>query len=220
MKKYLYPKLNKLPYTELKLSKKLSLLLVGTLGLSLFIGCSDREGEHYSVEEVESASQQEPQETSKEELETPSTEELGFRYATPDSWENQGSSRMIKLGFVAGEPPMKTADITISSFPGDVGGTLANVNRWRRQVGLGPLSENVLEDFVKPVEITGKEGWQVDFTGPSNDEATGEGNRVIVTTLPMEEETWFFKILGPESAVEDEHEAYREFIDSIEFKEE
>ena len=33
----------------------------------------------------------------------------------------------------------KTASVNISFFPGDVGGTFANVNRWRAQMGLPPV---------------------------------------------------------------------------------
>ena len=50
------------------------------------------------------------------------------------------------------------ADLSITAFPGDVGGELANVNRWRGQVGLEPLSEEQFTKQAQAIEIAGQEG--------------------------------------------------------------
>jgi hypothetical protein len=35
--------------------------------------------------------------------------------------------------------PDGKAEVTVSAFPGDTGGLLANLNRWRGQIGLEPV---------------------------------------------------------------------------------
>ena len=37
-------------------------------------------------------------------------------------------------------------DFSVTSFPGDVGGLLANVNRWLGQIGMEEVKENEIEN--------------------------------------------------------------------------
>ena len=39
-------------------------------------------------------------------------------------------------------------DFSITSFPGEVGGILANVNRWLGQVGMSPTDEQGLSQYL------------------------------------------------------------------------
>ncbi|MFK7758561.1 MAG: hypothetical protein AB8C13_01295 [Phycisphaerales bacterium] len=50
-------------------------------------------------------------------------------------------------------------ELAVTRFPGRVGGDLANMNRWRGQMGLGPVSESVLEELVSRFEVEGGEGY-------------------------------------------------------------
>src|ERR1051325_4233494 len=65
----------------------------------------------------------------------------------PDGWTEQPAPQML-LGKFEVQAEGGRAEITISTFPGDGGGLLANVNRWRKQVG---LKEFVEADLVKNV---------------------------------------------------------------------
>ena len=139
---------------------------------------------------------------------------VGFGYQLPQGWSVKPASRMVLLSFLAGTPPEMTADVSISSFPGDVGGQLANVNRWRRQVGLGPVAEEALQGFIQPVTISGTNGWQVDFTGP---EAGDTPTRMITSVVMRDGVSWFFKLMGPAPAVEGQLASYRAFLESVRF---
>ena len=91
---------------------------------------------------------------------------------------------------------------------------MANVNRWRRQVGLGPVSAEVAEGMIETITVAGTEGWKVDIlgNGPADSHATA---RLIVTAVTQNGQTWFFKIVGANSAVESQLSQYGEFVDSI-----
>ena len=124
---------------------------------------------------------------------------------------------MVLLAFQTGSPPELMADMAVSAFPGDVGGQIANVNRWRRQVGLGPLAPDAATALIKPLAIAGIEAWQVDLTGPEGVTANGQAVRMVVSAVFHDGKTWFFKMVGPNSAVEGELVNYAAFIESVNF---
>lgn len=139
-----------------------------------------------------------------------------FEYEKPADWAEKVPSSMILMAFQAGNPLELVADIQVSAFPGDVGGQLANVNRWRRQVGLGPVAPEALQDFITEMEISGHPAWQVDFTGIDTAQAGGPV-RMVVSAVFVDENTWFFKLAGSESAVADELANYKAFLASVKF---
>jgi len=141
----------------------------------------------------------------------------GFAYSVPEGWTVQQASSMKLLSLAVGEPPEQISEMSVSAFPGDVGGKLANVNRWRRQVGLGPISPEALDGFISPKEISGMAAWEVDFTGPEGSAPNGASGRVVVRAVEHNGKTWFFKLAGSESALADEMEAFGQFLDSVAF---
>ena len=124
---------------------------------------------------------------------------------------------MVLLAFQIGQPPETMADMAASAFPGDVGGQLANINRWRRQVGLGPIDPEAAEGFITELEVSGLPAWQVSFTGPLSASKIGEPVRMVVTAVFHDGRTWFFKLVGAESSVAGELQNYGAFIESVQF---
>ncbi len=140
-----------------------------------------------------------------------------FEFEIPTGWTEKEHSSMILMAFQAGSPPEVMADMSVSVFPGDVGGQLANINRWRGQVGLGPVDPVAAKDFVTELEISGLSAWQVSFTGPVSASKVGEPVRMVVSAVFQDGKTWFFKLVGTESAVADELANYNAFISSVIF---
>jgi len=141
----------------------------------------------------------------------------GFSYTVPEGWRELPASTMKVLSFEAGRPMELPAELSVSVFPGDVGGQVANINRWRRQVGLGPLDPAVAEDFIEELTISGMPGWEVDFTGPAGSGADGGTARVRVAVVFREGQSWFFKLMGNVAAVEGELANYRAFLQTVQF---
>ncbi|OHE88955.1 MAG: hypothetical protein A3G75_13040 [Verrucomicrobia bacterium RIFCSPLOWO2_12_FULL_64_8] len=72
---------------------------------------------------------------------TAETPAPAIRWQTPAGWQEQAAGNVRQGSFlVAGEGGAQ-ADMSVISFPGDVGGDLANVNRWRNQIQLPPITE-------------------------------------------------------------------------------
>lgn len=146
---------------------------------------------------------------------TNSDAEAPFVHRVPAGWMAQPPSSMVLLSWQTAQAPQLVATVTVSVFPGDVGGQLANMNRWRRQVGLGPISAEAGEAFSQPATVSGLTGWRVDFTGPAEGSSDGLPSRLLAVAVPHEGTTWFFKMAGPASAVEEQVTAFESFLQSI-----
>ena len=84
--------------------------------------------------------------------------------------------------------------ITVTRLQGAGGGILANINRWRGQLGLEPVSR--YEDQpMTPLEIAGHPAALLDLASDTG--------RMAAVIYPREDRnaTWFFKMTGPEDDV-------------------
>ncbi|MBX3360308.1 MAG: hypothetical protein KF912_15200 [Phycisphaeraceae bacterium] len=73
-------------------------------------------------------------------------------WRAPAAWRHVPGERPMRLATYEMQGPSGPIEVAISRFPGDVGGMLANVNRWRGQVGLPPTTESELADMIEPFE--------------------------------------------------------------------
>ena len=119
----------------------------------------------------------------------------------PAHWKEQSASKMVVKNFTVSDEKVGKATLTITSFPGQVGGALANVNRWRAQIGLKAITEAELPSMTKTVDVAGGKGTLVDITGK---DASGHPTRLAAVMAPRSEATWFYKLLGDSSEVERE----------------
>ena len=127
-------------------------------------------------------------------------------WVAPASWKLGPPTSMRKASFDLGSG----VEVSVSAFPGDVGGLLANVNRWRTQVGVDPITDEQLAHDVTHMAISGGE-LAVISAGPAS---TG-GRKIISATLSAPGQTWFFKLTGDELAVARARPEFDAFLTSI-----
>ena len=134
----------------------------------------------------------------------------GPNFKVPANWTEKTPGPMVQRAFnVSGDGGQ--AEVTISRFPGETGGMIANVNRWRGQLGLAPLAATEVGKAIEMVEIGGKkDSYLVDVKGANA--RTGKDARMVALGVPYKGETWFFKLLGDESVVAKEKDAFIQFI--------
>jgi len=130
-----------------------------------------------------------------------------FHWAVPGDWKEVPAGQMQVARFAAPEKNSAKADVFVSVFPNDTGGTLANVNRWRRQLKLSEIEEPDLAKVVKPIE--GAPG--AILTDMSNNE---NHQQLIGAIVPRGGQYWFYKILGGADAVESQRENFIRFVQS------
>lgn len=124
-------------------------------------------------------------------------------WTVPDSWEaTENTSTMRMATFKADNGQI----VTLAAFPGDVGGFLANVNRWRGQVGLDPTDDEGALEHVQQVE--GGDVLLVDISGPEK--------RLLGTIILIGDgQTWFVKAVGEAETIETVKQEVIEFSLSL-----
>jgi hypothetical protein len=116
---------------------------------------------------------------------------------------------MVLASFSAG-PEGHSVDITVSAFPGDVGGAAANINRWRGQIGLAPLPDEQAIALLSKIETADGEGQLVELTSTSGDEPL----RMLGAIVPRGGQTWFYKLVGHAHTADEQKSAFLEFLRS------
>lgn len=136
-------------------------------------------------------------------------------WALPAGWEEQKPGEMRVGSFNVKNQSGKQADVSIIPLPGAAGGDLANVNRWRSQVGLKAVTEEELPKLASSAIVGGERGQLYEFAGESP--SAGEKMRVIVAVQQRAGTAWFYKMSGDDEVVAQQKPAFIEFLKSIKF---
>jgi hypothetical protein len=136
----------------------------------------------------------------------PSSEKPQIHWDVPPSWSSASASAMRYASFAA-ESNGEKADISIVTFPGDGGSDADNVNRWRQQIGLGPVDS--VDALIAPQHAGALHFSTVDMAGPTA--------RVLAGWTRHEGRAWFFKLTGPPAVVEQEKPRFEKFLQSVRF---
>jgi hypothetical protein len=130
-------------------------------------------------------------------------------WTAPASWTAKPASGMRKGSYTI-TGPGGAAELAITAFPGDVGGDLANVNRWRGQLQLPPIAQAEFETATRHLDRNGLHITVVDLVGTG-----GSAQRILGAMVPHAGATWFFKLMGPDALVAQERTAFLAFVDTI-----
>jgi len=140
----------------------------------------------------------------------PTASGADLAWEAPSAWRATPAGAMRKASYsVPGEGG--ESELSITAFPGDVGGELANVNRWRGQVGLAPLRADELEPAVSRVEANGLRFAIVELFPPGDPGAKA----MVGAIVPFGGSTWFFKLTGPGALVKASKPAFVGFLHTV-----
>ena len=129
-----------------------------------------------------------------------------FTYTVPEGWEEFPPESVRKANFRVSDEN-GSVEIAVTVFPGDVGGKLANINRWRSQIGLEPTDLSGMRDVTRPFPISNHNGMLVQLYGPEQS--------IIGGILSFHRTTWFFKMQGTTGAVVAQAAAMEAFLSSV-----
>jgi len=116
-----------------------------------------------------------------------------LKWTLPKGWtESVGSG----MRFATLKPPGGAVDVSVIVLPGPAGGELANVNRWRGQIGLGPIDEPGLAAVRKSLNTKAGTVSFYDFSSEGQ-----KKSRLIAGLAAVDGNTWFLKMLGDAGAV-------------------
>lgn len=176
-------------------------------------GCGRPEIRSYRIAKEETEAQPPPAAAPAGEEPAASAAPAEVSWTAPAAWKAKPPSALRQASFDAAGPDGTVADVSVISFPGSGGDDLANVNRWRGQMGLPPIGPESLAGQVHALEAPAGHLVVVDLAG-SGPGAPGP-QRMIGAWLREPAQTWFFKIIGPGPAVAAQADAFSSFLKSI-----
>ena len=136
------------------------------------------------------------------------TANVDVRYDAPSEW-SPGKSNAFSLAAFHVANGDKHADITVSTAGGD---WLANVNRWRGQLGLPPTDAAELAKSTRPIETLGTTG---DYVVIEGDEKGGQRESILGVQAQAAGRTWFVKLKGDAQLAQREKSRFEPFVKSL-----
>jgi hypothetical protein len=133
---------------------------------------------------------------------------LQIKWKVPPGWTEMPPSAMRYASFSADSNNGKI-DISIVTFAGEGGSDTDNVNRWREQLGLPPMSQAAVATQVTPLQAGDVPFSTIDIAGASA--------RTLAAWTRREGHVWFFKATGPSAVVETQKSNFVKFVQSVRF---
>ncbi len=183
-------------------------ILVAIPAGALLAACSREDVTHVRVPKVPANAPAAAAATAEDMSAPPGARGRALAWTLPEGWSQRAGGTMR---FATLTPPVAgRVDASVVVLPGPAGGELANVNRWRGQIGLEPLGEaalpgarTVLRTRAGPVAV-------YDFTSGGS-----PPNRLVAGLTVVAGNTWFVKITGEAAAVGAAREDFMKLLRSL-----
>lgn len=138
-----------------------------------------------------------------------------LRWDMPEGWVRAERSQMRPVNLAFG--PNREGECYLSMLPGGAGGTLANVNRWRKQMGQPDITEEELAKLPRKT-LMGIEGVFVAIDGAYTNVGATEAkpdHRLMGIVATLGDAGLFVKMVGPKALVEANAGAFDKFVASL-----
>lgn len=137
------------------------------------------------------------------------------KWDVPSGWKEVPGGQFLVAKFLLTGAADAQAAVNVSMSPGDGGGLLANVNRWRTQLGLGPVAEADLANQTQALDLADGKASVTDIAG--QDTKNGQQARLLAVVIPRSGQTWFYKLMGSAQVVQQEKDAFMKFVQSVKY---
>lgn len=133
-------------------------------------------------------------------------------WTVPAGWQAGPLAQFLIAKYLITGANGASAAVNVSSLSGDGGGLLPNVNRWRAQLGVAPMAEADLAS-LPTIDASGTKATVIEFTGTS----AGKPAQLIGVVLPLNGQTWFYKLMGDANLVSQQKAALVQFVQSAKY---
>ncbi|MHC5011327.1 MAG: hypothetical protein ACYTG6_10305 [Planctomycetota bacterium] len=137
-----------------------------------------------------------------------------LRWTAPEGWVRQPDRMMREVTFVPEGATGTECYVTI--LGGAAGGAVANIDRWRQQIGLEPMGEGEFEALPRMSVLGGQAVW-VALRGHYRGMGDQDQEEAMLLGFVRErgEDTVFVKMTGPAAEVEPQQSAFEAFCASL-----
>jgi hypothetical protein len=136
-------------------------------------------------------------------------------WTIPAGWQEVAAGQFLVAKFTIAGEGGATAAVNVSQSAGEGGGVAANVNRWRGQLGLAPLSDDDASKSVMVIDVASGKASLVDMSG--TDARTGQPTRLVGVIVPQSNQTWFYKFMGDTQVVESQKTMFTQFVQGVKY---
>jgi hypothetical protein len=191
-----------------------------SLAISLcIIGCSEPEPIlSYTVDKVEVKTAQQPRIESQSPQETAQphkpAQQGSLVYDTPAGWK-QAAKVMFADASLAVTDGDETAKITVSPMGAAQAALIPNVTRWRRQLGLGPISAKEIESSVEKIKVGDATAQFLKIVGPDKN---GRSETFLIALLPQGQRVLIVKLRAESKLAAKQKEKFLQFVRSLKYK--
>jgi hypothetical protein len=131
----------------------------------------------------------------------------GFARLAPESWQALPAGPMQVAKFSVPAVQGGTGVVSVSVFDSDTGGTLQNVIRWRKQIGLaGEITSSQLPEVVSTLDAK--------IPGSLLVNLTNDNHQLLGAIVPRGSQWFFYRLIGNTPAVTPQKEAFVRFATS------
>ena len=133
--------------------------------------------------------------------------EAALEWKLPKGWTAETGSGMRYATIKSADGKV---DVSVIVLPGPAGGELANVNRWRGQLGLQPIDEPAMNGARKALKAPAGTISVYDFTSDGQ-----KKSRLIAGLTVLNGSTWFVKMTGDADAVNANRAPFLQLLQSL-----
>ncbi|OGR87724.1 MAG: hypothetical protein A3A86_03230 [Elusimicrobia bacterium RIFCSPLOWO2_01_FULL_60_11] len=151
------------------------------------------------------------------ELGGPHAEAGELQWELPGGWKEQPPSQMRLASFLVPGKNNLNSDVSVVPLSGAAGGDLDNINRWRGQIQLEPITQADLPRHMKIIKTGGKSMHFVSFVSAGPLIEGRFKSRVMAAYFHDGERTWFFKMTGEDGNVSAAKDSFLRFLGSLRF---
>jgi hypothetical protein len=142
----------------------------------------------------------------------PTTSGPKLTWTAPARWKSIPPTPSREATYMIPDDGGAEGELAITAFAGNVGGELANVNRWRGQppFQLPPIGEAEMAAAVVRFEHNGLKFGLLELVSTGSPKS-----RLLGAWVPFGSGTWFFKFTGPDALVAKEKAAFLAFLETV-----
>lgn len=137
------------------------------------------------------------------------SEVKALAWDAPANWVQKPAGGMRAASFEVPGPGDAKGDLSVIVLGGGAGGVLPNVNRWRGQIGAEPWSQEALDREVQKISAPAGTILFVDLRKQPPEK------RILAGMLERGGQTWFFKLIGEDEALEGSKAAFMDFLKTV-----
>lgn len=131
------------------------------------------------------------------------------RWSIPAGWSETEPGAFLVAKFLVRGDDGSSGQVNVSSSRGDGGGLIANINRWRQQLGLPAWSAQEVAQAVREAETKGGPAVFVELQSADT--------TVLGAMVTRPGETWFYKLTAPPALAAAQREVFWQFVRETEY---